>query len=420
MRMNLKTLRLFMVAIAFIATAVSGYAQKQGSENVDENMLRYRYVDRQSRTVKFSSPRTFSERLYLFAGTGVEGLYQIGNHPQSPGYAIGSSLGAGYWATPLHGVEMSLGYGMMPYGYWGENFLGAPVITNTIIKNIDVEANYVFNITNYTNRHDKFNTFDFLYKAGINFGAGDQFQYGINTSFKAIYNISSLAGLYVEPKLTLLNFKYIRPSVSAGFAFRIKSTDQGFEKPVDTDKKKILFALKSNMLFWVAGAPNFGIEYPFNEHWSICGDYVAPWSSSFATGLYYQLMMVNAEGRYWFRGKKERPIMTGFFTGLSVGGGYYDFMLNNKRTGIQGEFYIMAGLSAGYAHSISSNDRVRLEYALGLGYLQTRYRKYTWDDFDYVLVAPREQVWKTSIFGPTQAKVSLVWLLFVNKKGGER
>ena len=309
---------------------------------------------------------------------------------------------------------------MMPYGYWGENFLGAPVITNTIIKNIDVEANYVFNITNYTNRHDKFNKFDFLYKAGINFGAGDQFQYGINTSFKAIYNISSLAGLYVEPKLTLLNFKYIRPSVSAGFAFRIKSTDQGFEKPVDTDKKKILFALKSNMLFWVAGAPNLGIEYPFNEHWSICGDYVAPWSSSFATGLYYQLMMVNAEGRYWFRGKKERPIMTGFFAGVNVGGGYYDFMLNNKRTGIQGEFYIMAGLSAGYAHSISSNDRVRLEYALGLGYLQTRYRKYTWDDFDYVLVAPREQVWKTSFFGPTQAKVSLVWLLFVNKKGGER
>ena len=108
--------------------------------------------------------------------------------------------------------------------------------------------------------------------------------------------------------------------------------------------------------------------------------------------------------------------MTGFFTGLSVGGGYYDFMLNNKRTGIQGEFYIMAGLSAGYAHSISSNDRVRLEYALGLGYLQTRYRKYTWDDFDYVLVAPREQVWKTSILGPTQAKVSVVWMLFKNKK----
>ena len=91
-------------------------------------------------------------------------------------------------------------------------------------------------------------------------------------------------------------------------------------------------------------------------------------------------------------------------------------MLDNTRTGIQGEFYIMAGLSAGYSHSISSNDRVRLEYAVGLGYLQTRYRKYHFDDFDYVLDAPREQVWKTSILGPTQAKVSLVYLIYKKKK----
>ena len=420
MTKTVRTLRTLIVAIAFMASAVFGYAQKKNSPNAKENMLRYRYVDRASRTVQFTTPRTFAERLYIFAGTGMEGLYQVGNHPQSPGYAIGSSIGAGYWVTPIHGVEMSLGYGMMPHGYWGENFLGNPVITNTIIKNIDIEANYVFNVTNYTNRHDKFNTFDFLYKAGINFGAGDQFQYGINTSFKAIYNISSFAGLYVEPKLTLLNFEFIRPSISAGFAFRIKSADQGFEKPVDKDKKTLLFALKSNMLFWVAGAPNFGIEYPINNRWSICGDYVAPWSSSFATGLYYQLMMINLEGRYWFGKRDGMPMMTGFFAGASVGGGYYDFMLNNKKTGLQGEFYILAGLSAGYAHSISSNDRVRLEYTLGLGYLQTRYRKYHWDDFDYVLEAPREQIWKTSLFGPTQAKVSLVWLLYINKKGGER
>lgn len=418
--MTSKTYRLVIVTIAFLATAVLGYAQKPGTDNVNENMLRYRYVDKMSRKVKFSIPQTFDERIYLFAGTGIEDLYQVGNHPESPGYAIGSSIGLGFWATPLHGVEAAFSYGMMPYGYWGENFLGQPVIDNTIIKNVGFEANYVFNITNYTNRHDKFNRFDFLYKAGLNLAVGDKFSYGINTSFKAVYNIGYNAGLYVEPKVTLLNFDYVRPSISAGFVFRFKSGDQAFEKPVDTGKQKLLFALKSNALFWVAGAPNFGIEYPINDRWSICGDYVAPWSSSFATGLYYQLMMINAEGRYWFGKRDGMPPMTGWFAGANVGGGYYDFMLNNKRTGIQGEFYIMAGLSAGYSHSISSNDRVRLEYALGLGYMQTRYRKYHWDDFDYVLDAPREQVWKTSIFGPTQAKVSVVWLLFVNKKGGER
>ena len=414
-----QTLKYIIVAIALLATAVSSYAQKKGTDGVDENMLRYRYIDRlqrKDRKVEFSSPRSFSERIYLFAGTGIEGLYQLGNHPASPGSAIGSRIGMGYWFTPIHGVEASISYGMMPYGYWGQNFLGNPVIANTIIRNVGLEANYVVNITNHTQRHDKTNTFDFLYTAGFNLGAGDKFQYGVNTALKAVYNIGSHAGIYVEPKVTLLNFRYLRPSISAGFTFRLKTTDQGFETPVDTDKKELLFALKSNALFWVAGAPNFGIEYSFNDRWSICGDYVAPWSSSFATGLYYQLMMINAEGRYWFGNREAKPVMTGFFAGASIGGGYYDFMLDNTRTGIQGEFYILAGASVGYAHSISSNDKVRLEYALGLGYMQTRYRKYHYDDFDYVLDAPRQQVWKTSIIGPTQAKVSLVYLIHRKKK----
>lgn len=415
-----KTIRIFLIAAALLAGAVCGYAQKKDSPPAEENMLRYRYVDRASRTVRFDTTRTFAERTYFFAGAGIEGLFQVGNHPESAGYALGNSFGGGWWATPIHGVEMSVGYAMMPFGYWGENFLGQPVIDNTIIKNVGLEANYIFNITNYTHRHDKFNRFDFIYKAGVNFGAGDRFHYGINTGFKAIYNISENAGLYAEPKVTLLNFSYVRPSISAGFLFRIKPVADGYDKPVDPERQKLLFALKSNALFWVAGAPNFGIEYPFNDRWSICGDYIAPWTSSFATGLYYQLLMVNAEARYWFGKRENRPVMTGWFAGASVGGGYYDFMLNNKKKGIQGEFYILAGLSAGYSHSISSNDRVRLEYALGLGYLQTRYRKYTWDFFDYMLEAPREQVWRTSILGPTQAKVSLVWLLYTNRKGGER
>ena len=415
-----KTIKIFLIAAALLAGAVCGYAQKKDSPPADQNMLRYRYVDRASRTVRFDTTRTFAERTYFFAGAGIEGLFQVGNHPESAGYALGNSFGGGWWATPIHGVEMSVGYAMMPFGYWGENFLGQPVIDNTIIKNVGLEANYIFNITNYTQRHDKFNRFDFIYKAGVNFGAGDRFHYGINTGFKAIYNISENAGLYAEPKVTLLNFSYVRPSISAGFLFRIKPVADGYDKPVDPERQKLLFALKSNALFWVAGAPNFGIEYPFNDRWSICGDYIAPWTSSFATGLYYQLLMINAEARYWFGKRENRPVMTGWFAGASVGGGYYDFMLNNKKKGIQGEFYILAGLSAGYSHSISSNDRVRLEYALGLGYLQTRYRKYTWDYFDYMLEAPREQVWRTSILGPTQAKVSLVWLLYTNRKGGER
>ena len=77
MQSNKNIFRLLVVAVTFLVTAVSAFAQKQGTEEVDENMLRYRYVTRESRKVVFSTPRTFAERLYLLADTGVEGLFNL-------------------------------------------------------------------------------------------------------------------------------------------------------------------------------------------------------------------------------------------------------------------------------------------------------------------------------------------------------
>ena len=104
-----KTIRILLIAAALLAGAVCGYAQKKDSPPAEENMLRYRYVDRASRTVRFDTTRTFAERTYFFAGAGIEGLFQVGNHPESAGYALGNSFGGGWWATPIHGVEMSVG-----------------------------------------------------------------------------------------------------------------------------------------------------------------------------------------------------------------------------------------------------------------------------------------------------------------------
>ena len=87
-----KMFRFLLVATVLLAGAVCGYAQKKDSPQAKENMLRYRYVDRASRTVRFDTTRTFAERTYFFAGAGIEGLFQVGNHPESPGYALGNSL----------------------------------------------------------------------------------------------------------------------------------------------------------------------------------------------------------------------------------------------------------------------------------------------------------------------------------------
>ena len=115
--------------------------------------------------------------------------------------------------------------------------------------------------------------------------------------------------------------------------------------------------------------------------------------------------------------------MTGFFTGLYLGAGYFDFQLGkltNSR-GVQGEFYIMGGISAGYTHKISNT--FRMEYSLGIGYLQCDYKEYiTVKDtrFGNIKVFPYPwEVKRLSTIFPTKAAISLVWML-QSKRGGER
>ena len=54
------------------------------------------------------------------------------------------------------------------------------------------------------------------------------------------------------------------------------------------------------------------------------------------------------------------------------GGGKYD--LQWKTNGYQGEFFIAAGFSYGYAHKLSRH--LHLEFNIGIGLLRTDYRHY--------------------------------------------
>lgn len=104
--------------------------------------------------------------------------------------------------------------------------------------------------------------------------------------------------------------------------------------------------------------------------------------------------------------------MTGHFIGLYAEGGIYDFQY--KGDGYQGKYYGAAGFSYGY--SIPVSRHLAFEFSLGIGYLTTKYRKYT----------PYEEslVWTSSgqynFIGPTKAKISLVWLITKGEKENEK
>lgn len=178
------------------------------------------------------------------------------------------------------------------------------------------------------------------------------------------------------------------------------------------------FALKTNLLYDAALIPNVELEFPIGKRWSVNGEYMFPWWLLKNDRYCLQIISGGLEGRYWLKNPKNRDwqeVLTGHFLGLYVGGGEYDLQWKDK--GYQGEFYIAAGISYGWATRIARH--LNLEFNLGIGLLRTDYRHYYAQDNYQTLL------WKENgnytWFGPTKAKISLVWLLgFKPKKGGRK
>lgn len=181
--------------------------------------------------------------------------------------------------------------------------------------------------------------------------------------------------------------------------------------------KRPLFALKTNLLFDAALMPNVELEVPIGKHWSVNGEYMFPWWLTGNNKYCLEIISGGLEGRYWLGSRRQREkedVLTGHFLGLYAGGGKYD--LQWRENGYQGEFFIAAGVSYGYARKINQN--LRLEFNIGIGILRTDYRHYQARDNYQTLLWQKNGRYTWT--GPTKLKVSLVWLLSrkEKKKGG--
>lgn len=172
------------------------------------------------------------------------------------------------------------------------------------------------------------------------------------------------------------------------------------EKP---EESRTVLAVKNNVLYDLALAPNIEIEVPIGTRWSLNTEYKCPWWLNSDHGFCYQLLSGGAEGRYWLGNRRKHNRLTGHFIGLYAEGGVYDFQFSGD--GYQGKYYGAAGISYGYARQLARH--FSLEFSFGIGYLTSEYKKYTPYEGDII--------WTTSgrynFIGPTKAKVSLVWLI---------
>lgn len=174
----------------------------------------------------------------------------------------------------------------------------------------------------------------------------------------------------------------------------------------DIEKKmerRTVLAVKNNLIYDLALAPNIEVEVPIGKRWSFNAEYKCPWWLNNSHEFCYQLLSGGLEGRYWLGNRQKRNRLTGHFLGLYAEGGVYDFQFGGD--GYQGNYYGASGLTYGYAHQVARH--LSLEFSLGVGYLTTEYRKYTPYEGDIVWTKSG----RYNFFGPTKVKVSLVWLI---------
>lgn len=187
--------------------------------------------------------------------------------------------------------------------------------------------------------------------------------------------------------------------------------------------EKPIIALKTNLLYDAVSLVNLGLEVPLGSRFSLAADACFPWWQIKEKDITVQMLSAEIEGRYWFGDRISQKPLTGFFAGLYAGAGLFDFQLGklSSGNGVQGDFFVMGGLSAGFAHQICPN--LRFEYSLGLAYLRCDFREYiSVKDTAYgdIKVIPYPwEIKRVSGVLPTRLSLSLIWMISSKRGGGK-
>ena len=176
------------------------------------------------------------------------------------------------------------------------------------------------------------------------------------------------------------------------------------------------FALKSNLLYDALLVPNLSLEASIGSGWTLGAGGMLAWWSKDAKHRYWRIYGGDLEIRKYFGTLAKSKPLQGHHLGIYGDFLTYDFEFGAK--GYQSKATYAAGIKYGYSHPIA--NRLNLDFALGIGYLHSNYKTYVPRDGCYVYQETKKRKW----LGPTQAEISLVWLLGKGntnkKKGGKK
>lgn len=163
------------------------------------------------------------------------------------------------------------------------------------------------------------------------------------------------------------------------------------------------YALKTNLLYDALLVPNLSLEASIGSGWTLGAGGMFAWWSKDAKHRYWRIYGGDLEIRKYFGALSKSKPLQGHHLGIYGDFLTYDFEFGAK--GYQSKATYAAGIRYGYSHPIGK--RLNLDFALGIGYLHSNYKTYVPKDGCYVYQETKKRKW----LGPTQAEISLVWLL---------
>ena len=174
-------------------------------------------------------------------------------------------------------------------------------------------------------------------------------------------------------------------------------------------------AVKTNVLYDLAVAPNIEVELPLGRHqrWSLMAEYCNPWWRWDRKSQSYEVQEGGLELRRWLspRCSGSRPTLCGHLLGLYGAVAKYD--LENKDVGDQGEV-LSAGLTYGYAWPLSRHWNIEASVSAGAVWGKRRHYNAEFESTHLIYKYTKNLFYA----GPTKLKLSLVWLIGKEKGGG--
>ena len=176
-----------------------------------------------------------------------------------------------------------------------------------------------------------------------------------------------------------------------------------------------LFWVKTNLLYDLLTFVNASVEIPLTKNITAEATLVYPWWRSTERHKTIQMRYVAVTPRYYFNNADRS--YTSLFAGLTVGGGKYD--LQWTRRGVQGSMWHVSPV-IGYSHHISK--RWKMEYSASVGFVHTKYQKYTQtSDTPYGEIKVKDYPWVSKVLNtvlPTSLNVSIVYTFTKSKRIG--